>query len=47
MIGFNPDKKYLVSPQKRAELLRKMIEDTAANVEVEGSFFINVSTTDS
>jgi cytidyltransferase-like protein len=25
VVGFNPDKKYLVSPQQRAELLREMI----------------------
>jgi phosphopantetheine adenylyltransferase len=37
-VGFNPNKKYLVSPEQRAELLRQMLKGTAAagNVRVEG-----------
>jgi hypothetical protein len=34
----NPKKKYLVSPQERASLLRRMIQETIpkSNVRVEG-----------
>jgi phosphopantetheine adenylyltransferase len=38
VVGFNPNKKYLVSPEQRAELLRQMLKGTAAagSVRVEG-----------
>jgi len=37
VVGFNPDKEYLVKPEQRAELLRDMLKSTTAtNVKVEG-----------
>ena len=36
VIGFNPNKKYPVSPEERADLLREMLEPSTTNVEVEG-----------
>jgi phosphopantetheine adenylyltransferase len=39
VVGANPNKKYLVSPYHRAELLRRMLRDTpASNVRVEGMY---------
>jgi len=38
VVGFNPDKEYLVKPEQRAELLRDMLKSTtctATNVKVE------------
>lgn len=35
VVGFNPDKKYLVSPEERAGLLRKMLKSRTENVTVE------------
>ncbi|MGK3737690.1 MAG: cytidyltransferase-like protein [Bacillariaceae sp.] len=37
VVGFNPNKEYLVSPEQRRELLRDMLKSTSAtNVEVDG-----------
>lgn len=37
VVGFNPNKKYLVSPEQRKDLLQKMVATTSAtNIEVEG-----------
>lgn len=37
VVGFNPNKKYLVSPEQRRSLLEKMIQSTAAdNIDVAG-----------
>lgn len=38
VVGFNPNKDYLVSPEQRADLLRDMLKSTSAtnNVEVDG-----------
>lgn len=37
VVGFNPDKKYLVAPKERAALLREMLKSiTAKNIEVVG-----------
>lgn len=39
VVGFNPNKLYLVSPEERAELLREMLKSTlATNIQVEGSY---------
>eukprot|EP00531_Pseudo-nitzschia_arenysensis_P008055 CAMPEP_0116123428 /NCGR_PEP_ID=MMETSP0329-20121206/4745_1 /TAXON_ID=697910 /ORGANISM="Pseudo-nitzschia arenysensis, Strain B593" /LENGTH=237 /DNA_ID=CAMNT_0003617347 /DNA_START=190 /DNA_END=903 /DNA_ORIENTATION=- len=35
VVGFNPKKKYLVSPEERADLLREMLKSRAQNVTVE------------
>jgi pantetheine-phosphate adenylyltransferase len=35
VVGFNPDKKYLVSPEDRACLLREMLKSRTENVTVE------------
>lgn len=37
VVGMNPDKKYLVSPEERAQLLRRMIQEerVGKNVKVE------------
>jgi len=36
VVGFNPDKKYLVSPDERAELLREMLKSAnVTNIQVE------------
>ena len=37
VVGFNPNKKYLVSPEERANLLREMLKSRSENVEVEGA----------
>ena len=39
VVGFNPDKKYQVTPEERANLLRKMVKDAgvASNVRIEGT----------
>ena len=39
IVGMNPQKKYLVSPKERAELLREMLKEhpDTANVRVEGT----------
>jgi phosphopantetheine adenylyltransferase len=39
VVGFNPDKKYQVTPEERANLLRKMLKDAGAatNVRIEGT----------
>jgi len=39
VVGFNPNKKYLVSPEERANLLREMLQmqSKTANVQVEGA----------
>jgi len=39
VVGFNPDKKYLVSPEERAGLLRKMLKSRTENVTVEGEWW--------
>jgi len=36
VVGFNPNKKYMVSPEERADLLREMLESQTDNVTVEG-----------
>lgn len=36
VVGFNPKKKYLVSPDERANLLREMLKSRTKNVTVEG-----------
>lgn len=36
VVGFNPKKKYLVSPEERANLLREMLKSRNTNVSVEG-----------
>ena len=36
VVGFNPNKKYLVSPEERANLLREMLRSRTKNVTVEG-----------
>ena len=36
VVGFNPNKKYLVSPEERAGLLREMLQSRTKNVTVEG-----------
>jgi phosphopantetheine adenylyltransferase len=42
VVGMNPDKDYLVSPYQRAELVRRMLDQTPANnVRVEGMFGYN------
>ena len=39
VVGFNPDKKYKVTPEQRKDLLEKMVATTSAtNIDVEGSF---------
>ena len=39
VVGFNPNKKYAVTPQQRVDLLRDMLQTTSANnVSVEGTF---------
>mmetsp|Transcript_2879 Transcript_2879/g.6787 ORF Transcript_2879/g.6787 Transcript_2879/m.6787 type:complete len:240 (+) Transcript_2879:211-930(+) len=35
VVGFNPSKKYLVSPEERANLLREMLKSRTQNVTVE------------
>lgn len=35
VVGFNPNKKYFVSPEDRADLLRKMLESRSINAVVE------------
>ena len=42
VVGFNPNKKYLVSPEERANLLREMLQmqSKTANVQVEGAIRI-------
>ena len=37
VVGFNPSKKYLVSPEDRANLLREMLKSRTQNVTVEGT----------
>ena len=37
VVGFNPNKKYLVSPEERANLLREMLKSRSENVVVEGA----------
>ena len=37
VVGMNPAKKYLVSPDQRAELLRRMLRN-ATNVQVQGTY---------
>ena len=38
VVGMNPNKKYAVTPQQRAELIRQMLKDTpASNVRVKGA----------
>lgn len=37
VVGFNPSKKYLVSPEERANLLREMLKSRTQNVSVEGT----------
>jgi hypothetical protein len=39
VVGFNPGKKYQVTPEERANLLRKMLKDAGAagNVRIEGT----------
>lgn len=40
VVGFNPNKKYAVSPQQRADLLREMLKASmVSNVKVEGRLF--------
>jgi cytidyltransferase-like protein len=44
VVGSNPNKKYLVSPDHRAKLIRRMLKDTgtpASNVRVEGTYSID------
>ena len=36
VVGFNPNKQYLVSPEDRADLLRKMLDSRSIDVAVEG-----------
>jgi len=39
VVGFNPNKKYAVSPQQRVHLLREMVNTTSAkNIQVEGVY---------
>ena len=38
VVGFNPKKKYLVSPEERANLLREMLKSRTTNVSVEGAW---------
>ncbi len=38
VVGFNPKKKYLVSPEERANLLREMLKSRTSNVSVEGEW---------
>ncbi len=42
VVGFNPKKKYLVSPEERANLLREMLKSRAQNVTVEGTSFTSI-----
>jgi len=40
VVGMNPNKKYLVSPEERATLIRRMLEPHAAaakHVQVKGT----------
>jgi cytidyltransferase-like protein len=39
VVGFNPDKKYPVSPEERAGLLREMLKSRTENVTVEGEWW--------
>lgn len=47
VIGVNPNKKYLVSPQQRVDLLRQMLKDSGSsfannnNIRVEGMIIDN------
>ena len=49
VIGFNPDKKYLVSPEERAQLLRDMLKTKGGgtssnntNIRVEGTYSLKL-----